>query len=141
MDGSDNNLGSFLKQKRKEKGLTLVQLGEKIGVTNGTISKWERGHIKNMKRDKIEVLCNVLDIPPLVLINGIENNDKIEIEQITEKDFEQEVFGFLSKHERIKYTYSTWLFLSNKLLNNVIDLDDNQKKQIISYLELYGDKE
>lgn len=141
MDGSDNNLGSFLKQKRKEKGLTLVQLGEKIGVTNGTISKWERGHIKNMKRDKIEALCNVLDIPPLVLINGIENNDKIEIEQITEKDFQQEVFGLLSKHAHIKYTYSTWLFLSNKLLNNVIDLDDNQKKQIISYLELYGDKE
>lgn len=97
MDVFDNNLGSFLKQKRKEKGLTLVQLGEKIGVTNGTISKWERGHIKNMKRDKIEALCNVLGIPPLVLINGIENNDKIECEEITPQEFQQEVATLLSK--------------------------------------------
>ena len=139
MDSTDNNLGSFLKQKRKEKGLTLVELGERIGVANGTISKWERGHIKNMKRDKIEALCKVLDIHPLVLVNGLENGE-IEYEKISQQDFEQEVYSLLSKHAPIKYTYSTWLFLANKLLHNVIDLDDNQKKQILSYLELF-DKE
>lgn len=37
-------IGSFLKMLRKEKGFTQEQLGEKVGVTNKTISKWETGN-------------------------------------------------------------------------------------------------
>ena len=36
-------IGSFLSQLRKERGLTQEQLGEKIGVTNKTVSRWETG--------------------------------------------------------------------------------------------------
>ena len=91
----DNNVGNLIKRKRKEKGLTLVQLGEKIGVANGTISKWERGQIKNMRRDKIENLCEVLDIPPIVLINGMERN--ADIEQVSPQEFRKEVVSLLNK--------------------------------------------
>ena len=68
MENEENKIGDLLKKKRKEKNLTMIQLGDAIGVTNGTISKWERGQIKNMKRDKMESLCNVLGIPPMVLM-------------------------------------------------------------------------
>ena len=37
-------LGSFLKQLRKENNMTQEQLGERIGVTNKTISRWETGN-------------------------------------------------------------------------------------------------
>lgn len=36
-------IGSFLAQLRKEQGLTQEQLGEKLGVTNKTVSRWETG--------------------------------------------------------------------------------------------------
>lgn len=41
-------VGSFIAQKRKEKGYTQEVLGEKLGITSNTLSKWERGisHIK-----------------------------------------------------------------------------------------------
>ena len=36
-------LGSFLAALRKEQGLTQAQLGEKLGVSNKTVSRWETG--------------------------------------------------------------------------------------------------
>lgn len=35
--------GTFIAELRKEKGLTKEQLGEKLGVTNKTVSRWETG--------------------------------------------------------------------------------------------------
>ena len=37
-------IGKFIAALRKEKGLTQEQLGEKLGVTNKTISRWENGN-------------------------------------------------------------------------------------------------
>ena len=36
-------IGKFIAKLRKEQGLTQEQLGEKIGVTNKTVSRWETG--------------------------------------------------------------------------------------------------
>ena len=36
-------IGKFIAFLRKENGYTQEQLGEKIGVTNKTISRWETG--------------------------------------------------------------------------------------------------
>ena len=36
-------IGYFLSQLRKEREMTQEQLGEKLGVTNKTISRWETG--------------------------------------------------------------------------------------------------
>lgn len=35
--------GSFLAELRHEKGLTQQALGDRLGVTNKTISRWETG--------------------------------------------------------------------------------------------------
>lgn len=37
-------IGLFLKNLRKENNMTQEQLGERIGVTNKTISRWETGN-------------------------------------------------------------------------------------------------
>lgn len=36
-------IGAFIAELRKEQGLTQEQLGEQIGVTNKTVSRWETG--------------------------------------------------------------------------------------------------
>lgn len=37
-------IGQFIAQCRNEKNITQEALGEKLGVTNKTISRWENGH-------------------------------------------------------------------------------------------------
>ncbi len=37
-------IGKFMAVLRKEKGMTQGQLGEKLGVTNKTVSRWENGN-------------------------------------------------------------------------------------------------
>ena len=58
----------LIKMKREERGMTMKELSQKIGVSEGTISRWESGNISNMRRDKIQALANVLSIPPEVIM-------------------------------------------------------------------------
>ena len=37
-------MGKFIAALRKEKGLTQEKLGERLGVTNKTVSRWENGN-------------------------------------------------------------------------------------------------
>jgi len=62
------DVGQLIAQRRKELGLTLEELGNKVGVSKSTVRKWETGHIENMKRDKIAAIANALQIKPSLLL-------------------------------------------------------------------------
>ena len=67
-----------IKELRKEKGLTLEQVADIVGVGKSTVRKWETGMIANMKRDKIASLAKALDTTPAYLMGWEEvqkNND------------------------------------------------------------------
>ena len=59
----------LIRLKRKEKGFTLREVAMICGVSEGTVSRWESGDIKNMRRDNIEKLSRLLEIPPSVLLD------------------------------------------------------------------------
>lgn len=62
-------IGSFIKEKRKEKNLTQAQLAEKIGVSNKTISKWECGKCMP-DYSIIKPLCQELGVTVSELMDG-----------------------------------------------------------------------
>ena len=67
------NMGQKIKKLRTEKGMTLEELGNKVGVGKSTVRKWENGIIENMRRDKISKLANALDCSPSYLMGWEEN--------------------------------------------------------------------
>lgn len=58
----------LIKNKRLEKGLTMKELSEQVGVSEATISRWESGEISNMKHKGIISLSNILGIEPNILM-------------------------------------------------------------------------
>lgn len=73
--------GLLISAVRKEKKLTQEQMGERLGVTQKTISRWETG--RNMPDiSMLPAICDVLDINIAELMKG----ERIEGEQVTKFD-------------------------------------------------------
>lgn len=71
-------MGQKIYNLRVQKGLTLEELGNMVGVGKSTVRKWENGIIANMKRDKIIKVSEALDTTPAYLMGWQETDDKIE---------------------------------------------------------------
>lgn len=61
-------VGERIKNLREQQGMTLEELGNKVGVGKSTVRKWENGMIENMRRDKIAKLASALGVTPLYLM-------------------------------------------------------------------------
>lgn len=53
-----------LKQRRIELGLTMLEVAKLVGVSEATISRYESGNIKNMRKDRIAKYASALKVPP-----------------------------------------------------------------------------
>ena len=62
------NIGDRIKKARLQRGMTLIEVAEKLGKTEATIQRYESGNIKNLKNDTIEELANVLNVSPAHLM-------------------------------------------------------------------------
>ena len=82
--GSENmnqgKIGHFIQECRKQKGLTQEQVGEHLGVSYKTVSKWENG--RSLPNPSLyKPLCELLDINLIELFEG----ERINQEDIVEK--------------------------------------------------------
>ena len=68
-------IGNFLAELRKEQGYTQESLGEKLGVSNKTISKWETGKCMP-DYSVIKNLCEELEITVAELMDGESSEEK-----------------------------------------------------------------
>ena len=101
-------IGSFLGQLRKEKGLTQEQLGEKLGVTNKTVSRWETGTYL----PPVEMLQELSELYGLT-INEILSGQRLEEKEFRQKA-EENIKTALSKSaftlkERGAYFKKKWI--------------------------------
>ena len=84
-------IGIFLKELRKQNDMTQEQLGERIGVTNKTISRWETGNYMP-PIECLKLLSELYAISINEIIAGkrlTEENYKIEAEENITVAFEQ----------------------------------------------------
>lgn len=114
-------IGKFISACRKDKGLTQLQLAEKLNITNRAVSKWETG--KSMPDSSLMLdLCAELGITVNELLSGeripMENYQKKAEENLmelqTKKDNAQKSLNFIIK---ILIPLFCALFVLNMVLN------------------------
>ena len=62
-------IGKFIAELRKEKGLRQEQCGEKVGVTNKTVSRWETGNYLP-PADVLVIMSKLFDVSINELLSG-----------------------------------------------------------------------
>ncbi len=80
-------IGAFIKAMRKEKGMTQERLAEELGVTQKSVSRWERG--KTMPDLSLyEPLCKELgiQISELLYAGKMSNEERIDRGETTAKN-------------------------------------------------------
>lgn len=77
----ENNIGQRIKTRRQQLGLTLEELGNKVGVGASTVRKWETNYIKDMKSDKVQKVADALGVSAAFLM-GWNENQRVSVEQV-----------------------------------------------------------
>lgn len=70
-----SDIQNLIKNRRKELGLTLLDVAKACDVSEGTVSRWESGDIDDMKRSRIASLAKILQIKPSSIIG--DDDDEI----------------------------------------------------------------
>ena len=92
------SIGERVYELRHDLGLTMVELGDKIGVGKATIKKYESGDIKNIPSDKIESLAEALETTPEYLMGWTESST-VQKNQISENSGAPRTFDPRHSHQ------------------------------------------
>lgn len=79
-------IGCFLKNLRKEKGITQEQLAEAFSVSNRTVSRWENGN----------------NMPDLDILVGLSDYFGVELRELLDGDRKGEKMGEETKETALK---------------------------------------
>jgi len=71
-------IGNRIHKKRKDLGLTMLEVAQKVGVSEATVSRWESGDIANMRRDRIALLAKALNVSISFIIDLEDNNNELK---------------------------------------------------------------
>lgn len=83
------SLAKTLKERRSALGLTLLDIANKMGVSEATVQRWESGNIKSLRYDRISKLADILHVSPSLLMGWEEKKPPESIGKLS--DFEEKL--------------------------------------------------
>ncbi|MBO5295299.1 MAG: helix-turn-helix domain-containing protein [Clostridia bacterium] len=87
-------IGKFIAERRKARGLTQLQLADRLGITDRAVSKWERG--KTLPDSSLMLdLCGILKIS----VNDLLSGEVVTMEKYNE-ELEKKLLETIREKER-----------------------------------------
>ena len=68
----DNHVGSMLRTRRQELGLSQTAVAERLGVTFQQVQKYERG-MNRISASRLHDLCEILGVPVEYFFDGLDS--------------------------------------------------------------------
>ena len=101
-------IGKFIAQLRKEHNLTQQAMGEKIGVTNKTISRWENGNYMP-DIEMLLILSKLFGVTVNELLSGERLTEELYIERAEENIVAAFRESCFNRKERMEFFSKKWL--------------------------------
>ncbi|MGN0367616.1 MAG: helix-turn-helix domain-containing protein [Wujia sp.] len=101
-------IGKFIAKLRKENGFTQEQFGEKVGVTNKTVSRWETGTYLP-PTDVLLIMSELFGVSINELLSGKRLSEN-EYKQAAEENLKQTIkASSFSLKDKIDFYKKKWL--------------------------------
>ena len=118
-------IGEKIKFLRMRQGMTLEELGSRVGVGKSTVRKWETGQIANMRRDKIASLADALNVSPSYLI-GWEDENNVYMDMKNNSGIASDNIGNIGK---LLYCEKTGVMnIGERIKNRRVELNLTQEE-------------
>ena len=103
-------VGLRIKEARTNKHLSLKELGMKVGLSEGTMQRYETGQIKGVDINLLKKIADVLECTPAYLI-GVDNFFMPPLENYTDKEKDL-IEKYREADDEIKFVISKILNLA-----------------------------
>lgn len=103
-------MANKLKAKRLALNMTLKEVAELVGVSEGTVSRWEREEITNLKREHINKYALALGMSPLEIMSASDDAPDTIVNLADAEDL---------KANQIKRVMAYWYALNNDARNKI----------------------
>ena len=106
-----------IKELRLQQGLTLLQLAEKLGVSESTVQRYESGHIRNLKYETMIKLSMIFGYLPGYVMGW----DNLKPAPLTQRILHVDESDLLDNYQKLNAVGK------EKVKTYVSDLLDNEK--------------
>lgn len=118
--GLSMKIGDKLRNRRKELGLSMKEVADRIGVAEATVSRWESGDIANMKRNYIRDYAKVLHVSPLYIMG--EEDQYVEIDSDL-----TDLFEALHSRSEMKMLFKTVNGMTKEQIEAIVHMAESFK--------------
>ena len=131
-------IGSFLKELRKQKGITQEELAEQLNVSGRTVSRWETGN--NMPDISILIeLAELYDVSIPEIVNGERKNESMN-EEVKEVAQSLSDYADLEKENILKQIRNLSIMgVAGLLVYGLLGIGDiNEKYFLLGSFSVYS---
>ncbi len=131
------SLKEIIRKRRKELGLTLLDVAKACNVSEATVSRWESGDIGDMKRSRIAALAKVLQMSPSIIVGTDEDdykgnylgNHSENIDYLKDKPELLELYNEIIANDQLVLLFDKAKKLSPQDLEQVLKIIDTFNKE------------
>lgn len=99
----NRKIGAKIKKTRKENNMTLLELANKVGLSEGTVQRYESGNISNVAISALENFAKALGTSSAYLMGWDSQDNAPELTQRDEREIESDLEDMMNSVSSAAY--------------------------------------